>query len=228
MQRTVSAIVLAGGRSRRFGADKLAATLDGRTLLERAVDAVAEVADEVLVVIAADPVAGSAQAPGQVPSAPDGPVARAAARPGVRIVRDAVPDAGPLAGILAGAWAAHHPTLLVVAGDQPWLVPGVLRLLLMTAEAAARPGVAGARADGVRPRGAILAGEGELLPLPLAASRDAVVETGERLMRAGARSLRGLAVALDALAVPEPAWRSIDPGGRTLRDVDRPEDLAAE
>jgi molybdopterin-guanine dinucleotide biosynthesis protein A len=41
----VSGLVLAGGRSSRFGSDKLNAAIDGRTLLERAVDAVLYVAE---------------------------------------------------------------------------------------------------------------------------------------------------------------------------------------
>jgi molybdopterin-guanine dinucleotide biosynthesis protein A len=41
----ISAIVLAGGRSSRFPGDKLAAELDGRSLLARAIEAVRPVAD---------------------------------------------------------------------------------------------------------------------------------------------------------------------------------------
>src|SRR5207244_11902907 len=44
-----TAIVLAGGRSARFGGDKLAQRLNGEALVERAIDAVASVADEVIV-----------------------------------------------------------------------------------------------------------------------------------------------------------------------------------
>ena len=48
----VSGIVLAGGASKRFGSDKLEATLEGRSLLGRAIDAVAAVSTEVIVVVA--------------------------------------------------------------------------------------------------------------------------------------------------------------------------------
>ena len=42
---SVAGIVLAGGQSRRMGRDKVAIELAGRTLLQRAVDALAEVCD---------------------------------------------------------------------------------------------------------------------------------------------------------------------------------------
>jgi molybdopterin-guanine dinucleotide biosynthesis protein A len=105
----VAAIVLAGGRSRRFGSDKLAAVIDGATLLERAVAAAASVADEVVVVL--PPEGGSAPAP-------------------ARIVRDPAPDGGPLVGLLAGLRAVDAPVAIVVAGDMPWLAPPVLAALV--------------------------------------------------------------------------------------------------
>ena len=46
----MAGIVLTGGRSRRMGRDKCAIVLDGRTLLQRVVDALDGAVDELLVV----------------------------------------------------------------------------------------------------------------------------------------------------------------------------------
>ncbi|MFO1541546.1 MAG: molybdenum cofactor guanylyltransferase [Chloroflexota bacterium] len=227
MESGITGIVLAGGRSRRFGSDKLATVLAGRPLVEHAIDALATVADEVVVVIAADAVPGTAGAPGQgsgpVPPGVRAVHAAAEVRPWLRVVRDGMPDAGPLAGFLAGAWAAHHPALVVVAGDQPALVPDVLALL------AARVGMPAA--DGLpTPRAAQLAATGAAedgVPLPFAADRDAAVVAAEGLLRDGARSLRALLLTLGAATIPAATWRQLDPDGATLRDVDVPADLPA-
>ena len=48
----VSGIVLAGGRSRRFGSDKLAVRIGDGTLLDRSVAAVAQIATDIVVVVA--------------------------------------------------------------------------------------------------------------------------------------------------------------------------------
>ena len=110
----VSALVLAGGRSRRFGGDKLGAEVGGRPLLERAIVAAAAVATEVLVVTGPD---------GR-PDLPDG----------VRLVRDETAFEGPLAGCLAGLLEAREPLVLVVGGDMPALQPAVLSLLIRALE----------------------------------------------------------------------------------------------
>jgi molybdopterin-guanine dinucleotide biosynthesis protein A len=113
----VSAIVLAGGRSRRFGRDKLAEPIGDGTLLERAITTVATVATEVLV----------AAAPGANPALP----------PGVRLVHDEVAYEGPLGGLMAGLTVAREPLVLVVGGDMPSLEPAVLQLLIRTLEVSA-------------------------------------------------------------------------------------------
>jgi molybdopterin-guanine dinucleotide biosynthesis protein A len=106
----VSAIVLAGGRSRRFGRDKLVEPIEGRTLLEHALTAVGPVASETIAVAAPD----------ESRSVPDGVV----------LVRDPTSFEGPLVGLLTGLRHAHEPTALVVGGDMPTMVPSVLGAMI--------------------------------------------------------------------------------------------------
>ena len=105
-----SAIVLAGGRSSRFGRDKLAEPIDGQSLLLHAIEAVRALASEVLVIAAPD---GDPDVPSDVV-----------------VVHDPSPYEGPLAGLAAGLRAANEPVCLVVGGDSPTLVPDVLGLLV--------------------------------------------------------------------------------------------------
>jgi molybdopterin-guanine dinucleotide biosynthesis protein A len=110
-----SAIVLAGGRSARFGSDKLAAELGGAPLLHHALRAVASTCDEVIVIIARD---------GPEPTLPTGIGAT------LRVVRDRMVHPGPLAALLTGAGVATGDRLLVVGGDMPSLRPPVLARLV--------------------------------------------------------------------------------------------------
>ena len=99
-------VILAGGRSRRMGADKAKAILDGRTLLDWVAAAVSQVVSEVLVV-------GREEA-GAVPAVPD-------ALPGGR---------GPSAGIVTALMAAKGRSIVVVGVDQPWVRPDTLAAIL--------------------------------------------------------------------------------------------------
>lgn len=112
MTERIGAIVLAGGRSSRFGRDKLAEPIDGRPLLHHAIAAVQAVAAEIMVVAA----------PGQDPALPEG----------VRLVHDAAAFEGPLAGLSAGLEALDPAIdrVVVVAGDMPSLEPAVLTRLV--------------------------------------------------------------------------------------------------
>lgn len=195
----VSGIVLAGGRSSRFGSDKLEAVVDGERLLDRSVAALARVATEVIVV----------SEPATVRAAP--------IRPGVpvHLVEDPEPFGGPLVGLLAGLEAAAEPLVLVVGGDMPTLRADVLRLLV-------------ARLVHDPERSVVtLAARGRLVPLPMALRTGAATDVARRLLGDGERRLRGLAERLPAAVIDEAEWRPLDPDGDTLRDVDRPEDLPA-
>ncbi|HOG01075.1 MAG TPA: molybdenum cofactor guanylyltransferase [Clostridia bacterium] len=94
---SAAALILAGGKSRRFGRDKTLLTLGGATLVERAVGHVRPLFDEILV-------AGSA---------------RKFHIPGTRAIPDLYPDAGPLGGIHSGLVHAERDALFVLACDMP-------------------------------------------------------------------------------------------------------------
>lgn len=195
-----AAVVLAGGSSRRFGADKLAARLgDGRSVLAHAVEAAAVVADEIVVVVAP----GAAR-PADLPAA-------------AWIVHDREPDAGPLLGLAAGLAVIADGTVLVVGGDMPALEAGVLRLLI--AAVATDPAMDAARLEVDGAPGASV--------LPCVVRREAAQRACREAIVGGDRRLRGGLERLATAVVPAGEWRALDPAGRTLIDVDRPADLAA-
>jgi molybdopterin-guanine dinucleotide biosynthesis protein A len=64
-----------------------------------------------------------------------------------------------------------------------------------------------------------------VLPLAVRPSLAAPAVTG--LLHEDRRALRGLLARVPSAVVPAQAWRALDPDGRTLRDVDTRDDLAA-
>lgn len=195
---SATGVVLAGGRSSRFGRDKLAKPLAGRPLLHHAVRATAAVCREVLVVTAPDR------------PAPDLPTVLSA----LRTIPDPEPYGGPLVGLAAALAEVEQPLVLVVAGDMPAMVPALLREMLR---------VAGAE----EPDAVVLLEGTEVRPLPCVLRSD-VRESVGRLLATGERSLRALLETLTLRPLSEPEWRAFDPEGRTLYDIDRPEDLTSE
>jgi len=193
----VSGIVLAGGRSSRFGSDKLVARVDGERLLDRSVAALAGLVTEILVV--SEPGAAR-ELPGNVPVP-------------LRLVTDPEPFGGPLVGLLAGLEAAREPLVLALGGDMPTAVPAVLRLL------AARLASDEAR------NATILEARGRQVPLPLAVRTGAATDAARQLLGDGERRLRAILERLAATAIAEAEWRPLDPTAETLRDVDVPGDL---
>ena len=194
----VSAIVLAGGRSRRFGSDKLAARVGSGTLLDRSVAAVAAIAGEVVVVVAP----GDDRTPATV-------------GPPIRVVADATAHGGPLVGLLTGLEAINQPLAIVVGGDMPDLRPEVLGLLVRRLIAEPAMGAV------------VLRSRGALVPLPAAVRTGAATDWVGRLVSDGERRLSGLFERLPTRSLEEGEWRPLDPDGDTLRDVDTPGDLPA-
>ncbi len=198
-----AAIVLAGGASTRFGGDKLRATLDGRALLDHALEAVGAIANPVIIVIA--------------PDVPMPPVPPALARQ-VTLMRDGVAHRGPLAGLAAGLVAladidrGFDAAAIVVGGDMPHLVPAVLELLA-------------AAVDGDPAAGAATLETDPPCVLPLAVRPSLAGPVADALLREDRRALRALLDRLTVVVVPASTWRAIDPDGRTLDDVDTPADL---
>lgn len=111
----LAVIVLAGGESRRFGSDKLVARLDGRTLLDHALDGIP--ADAPIAVVG-----------------PERPLSRV-----VTHLREDPPGGGPAAGLIAGLrWALDLGATVIATlpGDAPAGGRAAVRL----ADALADPG----------------------------------------------------------------------------------------
>lgn len=197
----MTGVVLAGGGARRFGADKLAADLDGLPLLHHAILRVAEIAVETVVV-----------------TAPEGP--EPALPPGVptRIARDVVAGEGPLHGAAVGSAAARTDLALVVGGDMPALSVTVLSEMARVARDAPVDGVVLAdptAREGWRP-----------LPAVVAVERAGTV--ARTLLHEGERSLVRWLQALRLAVIDEPTWHALDPTRGSFVDVDTPADLPLE
>lgn len=103
-----TAAILAGGRARRFGGrHKPLALLGGKTLLEHQLEVLDPLFDEILL-ITNEPEAFQ-------------PFSR------LSMVTDMLPDKGPLGGIHSALYHASQQSVLVVAGDMPFLGEPVIR-----------------------------------------------------------------------------------------------------
>lgn len=153
-----TAVVLAGGASRRMRRDKAALDIDGGPLVWRVVRRVAATRMNVVVV---------------------GPDALAALVPGVRVIPDAVPRAGPLGGLVTALRAVDTRWIALVACDMPFVAPDLLEEMLSRAVTASdgRDGVVLRTRRGLEPLHAVYARR--ILPVG-----EQLLEEGERSMMA--------------------------------------------
>jgi len=111
---TTACAILAGGRARRFGGrDKARLVVEGRSIIDRQVDLLRRISDEVFVV---------------------GHDAGRFADLGLPVFEDRVAGAGALGGILTALESTQADRVLVIACDMPFLVEGLLRALVSRAD----------------------------------------------------------------------------------------------
>lgn len=103
-----SAIILAGGKSSRMGQDKGLMDLDGKPMIQHVLDAVGEVADDIIIV--------SHQEEYQ--------------QFGYPVFEDEMKDCGPLAGMVVGLKNVQREEALVVSCDVPYITSELLKKLL--------------------------------------------------------------------------------------------------
>lgn len=180
--RSVGAVVLAGGRSQRFGRDKLTEEFEGRSLLHHAIASVQELTDEVVMVA---PIGGE-------PPVPDG----------VRVVNDDRPFEGPLVGLVVGLGALKTDQVLVIGGDMPGLQPAVAEALL---EEVRSGGAACVLEHAGRARPLPLA-VGREVALRTAAE---LVDGGERRLRALTDALEAVVIPESVWLALDPQARSV-------------------
>ena len=184
--RRLLGAVLAGGRSRRYGRPKHAEDVDGTPMLQRAVELLASVTEQV-VVVSSRPV--------------DGPA-------GIGVIPDRIPGKGPLGGLHA---ALHHARgadldcVFLLACDLPLVDEGVVGALTEIEDhVAVAPSRGGARGEeGIEPLCALYA----LDVLPAVERR---IESDDLSLHALFRQVGGYSVELGAgafLNVNTPADR---------------------
>jgi molybdenum cofactor guanylyltransferase len=107
-----SALILAGGASRRMGRDKAFIEFQSRPLIARVIERVQAVCTESFII------ANDAERYAQF---------------GLPIISDVYPGKGSLGGIYSGLLAAHEPYALVVACDMPFLNHDLMQYLISLA-----------------------------------------------------------------------------------------------
>jgi len=104
----VSCVVLMGGESRRMGADKAFVKLAGETLLQRVLNCVQPLFDDVML---------------------SGRDLRIQVS-GTRFITDELPGRGPALGLCSALASSRHPYVFTTACDMPFITPALIERLL--------------------------------------------------------------------------------------------------
>lgn len=102
----VTAAILVGGLSSRFGRDKILLTIEGKSLILRLYQMLQPLVGEILAV---------------------GHHREEFDAMGLRVVEDLLPDTGPLGGIYTALMSATTPYVFVIAADMPFITASLIR-----------------------------------------------------------------------------------------------------
>lgn len=196
MSADTTGVVVAGGRSTRFGdQEKALAELDGQPMLRRVVTALGTVCVEVVVNCRPDQRAAFAAALESVET-------------DVRFALDEETDEGPLAGLLNGLSATDTEFAAVVGCDMPLVESEALRALVDRARQRSADAVVPRTDGGPEPlHGVYRVG-------PAQAAARAVLDDGRRSLRALVDSLEVTDIAVGSASVPPRSVTSVDTRAR--------------
>jgi len=113
----ISCIILAGGKSVRFGHDKILEKFGNTSLLEQVISHIDPIGKEIIIV-----------------TAKERAFAQLADNPKIKIVTDVVPGIGSLGGIYTGLIESKSFYNLVVAADMPFLNESLIRYMIKVAD----------------------------------------------------------------------------------------------
>jgi len=117
MDLDIGYVILAGGKSKRLGRNKIKEVIGDMTLLDRVITVLAAFKGEIIIV-----------------TAENSDVPDAFHYPKIEIVHDLYPDKGMIGGILTGLSLSKHYYNLVVGCDMPFLNSGLLRYMINITE----------------------------------------------------------------------------------------------
>ncbi len=112
----INCIILAGGKSTRFGHDKVLERIGSTSLLEQVISRVSPISKDIIIV-----------------TAKGRTFAQLANRPKIKVISDIFPEHGSLGGIYTGLVNSLSFYNLVVAADMPLLNEGLLRYMIKVA-----------------------------------------------------------------------------------------------
>lgn len=174
-------VIVAGGRSRRFGErEKAMAEFDGKPLIRRVADTVSTVVDELVVNCRVEQVESLRRVLGDTPY-------------DLQFAIDDVPDRGPVAGMATALGVANAPLAVVTACDMPTLDAAFLGS--MFDDAAGRSG-------------AVPVFEGYRQPLCAVYRVNPARDACRAVLATDADSLRAMLDCLDPVAIPEEEVRT--------------------